>query len=870
MKKSLRLFEGIVFVAMLLILVSGPTTALGQGPLPENLVRLNNVFVANGQSFAYPVLLQNDVPLCRVIVPLVLQPGAYITTDSISFAGGRFDGLGIVSQIINNANHTLYISFDGYPNARLPIGSGTIATFYFTIAQNAPTHDIVVDTSAISPTLGGSFSMMDTLMHELSDRMFFKGTIHVITRRPVIHLDPDSFNFYTSVDVNPPSQTLQITNLGENPLNWRITAKPSWINISAMSGTAPSSLDIMPDVTSLPAGSYFDSIAVTDTTALLKTVWARVHLDIFVAPLPNLAGVVHDTDGAPISGATVEIWDVFPTGSVLYSMPTTSEGRFGFFGVPAGNYFLYAYKDGFYPTKLNVSAPDTNSLVILVPTPPIHPTTEWISLYCNENYFENHLLPKGTVVEALDHVGVVCGQFFVHEVGKYGFMPVYRDDPFTPDFDEGADSNEVLTMRINSFGASAYPTPVWTYNGDIQQVCLNTNIIVTRCIPLHQGWNLVSWNVDTPDDRTEVTTAGITDCIDVILGFEMGAATYDPKMPQFSTLKHLDHLHGYWFRMVCDTQLCVTGNKVEPATPIDLEASWNLVSYLPEDQDSVPHALTTVYDKLIVALGYDQGALTHDPAHANLSTLDVLRPEFGYWLKTTGPATLVYPGPILGSGQYPVVQPATKSYPPMAGVTATPEWIDLYGEGITLDGTLIPAGSTLAVYDANDHLCGEAIVQQDGKLDFTPVYGDDKSTPAVEGPEHGDRVSLTVNGTPVQQTLTFSSLGDRIALGALTSLTEGAQTIPRSYELAQNFPNPFNPGTVIEFSLPAAAKASVEVYNVLGDRVNSLVDRYLPAGKYRVNWDGVDSDGKPVASGVYFYRLNAGDFSDTRKMLLVK
>jgi hypothetical protein len=161
-------------------------------------------------------------------------------------------------------------------------------------------------------------------------------------------------------------------------------------------------------------------------------------------------------------------------------------------------------------------------------------------------------------------------------------------------------------------------------------------------------------------------------------------------------------------------------------------------------------------------------------------------------------------------------------------------------------------------------------VETGGKISFTPVYRDDKGTAKVEGPDFGGGINLTVNGIPVQQSYTFGGLGDRIRLTTLTSLSKHSENLPRQFGLAQNYPNPFNPGTSIEFSLPVASRATVDVYNVIGERVTTLLDRFLPAGRYSINWDGANTDGKPVSSGMYFYRLKAGEFSDTKKMMLVK
>jgi hypothetical protein len=89
-------------------------------------------------------------------------------------------------------------------------------------------------------------------------------------------------------------------------------------------------------------------------------------------------------------------------------------------------------------------------------------------------------------------------------------------------------------------------------------------------------------------------------------------------------------------------------------------------------------------------------------------------------------------------------------------------------------------------------------------------------------------------------------------------------------ELFQNAPNPFNPTTTIRFRLADAARAELTVFDVRGRRIRTLVDEVLSAGEHAQGWDGTNQRGEPVASGVYFYRLTAGDFRETRRMLLLK
>jgi hypothetical protein len=94
--------------------------------------------------------------------------------------------------------------------------------------------------------------------------------------------------------------------------------------------------------------------------------------------------------------------------------------------------------------------------------------------------------------------------------------------------------------------------------------------------------------------------------------------------------------------------------------------------------------------------------------------------------------------------------------------------------------------------------------------------------------------------------------------------------LPIEFALDQNYPNPFNPATTIAFALPIASRVTLDIYNVMGQRVRRLIDANTPAGYHQVLWDGRNGVGESVASGVYFYRISANEFVQCRKMLLLK
>ena len=101
-------------------------------------------------------------------------------------------------------------------------------------------------------------------------------------------------------------------------------------------------------------------------------------------------------------------------------------------------------------------------------------------------------------------------------------------------------------------------------------------------------------------------------------------------------------------------------------------------------------------------------------------------------------------------------------------------------------------------------------------------------------------------------------------LGALSG------KLPSNYSLTGNYPNPFNPTTLIRYELSEESPVRLIIYNVTGQEIKLLIDEEQSAGYKSVTWDGRDNDGRAVATGIYFYRLNVRGFSQTKKMVLLK
>ena len=125
--------------------------------------------------------------------------------------------------------------------------------------------------------------------------------------------------------------------------------------------------------------------------------------------------------------------------------------------------------------------------------------------------------------------------------------------------------------------------------------------------------------------------------------------------------------------------------------------------------------------------------------------------------------------------------------------------------------------------------------------------------------------SLAVCGTDLFAGTAIHEVYRRPLSELITSVEQISYQVPENYNLLQNYPNPFNPSTTIKYDLPRQSRVKLVVYNVLGREVATLVDGAKKAGSYQVRWNA-----KGFASGVYFYRLKAGDYIATKKLLLLK
>jgi hypothetical protein len=203
------------------------------------------------------------------------------------------------------------------------------------------------------------------------------------------------------------------------------------------------------------------------------------------------------------------------------------------------------------------------------------------------------------------------------------------------------------------------------------------------------------------------------------------------------------------------------------------------------------------------------------------------------------------------------------------GVAEPLETIDLIVSLENLGtGTATSVTGTLTTADPD-------VTIDDGSADFGDILagttGDNSASPFV----------VTIAGSPSDELVEFdlhvSSTDSRYdSYDVLTLVLDLSQTgiddgeFAAVFALRQNSPNPFRGATAMSFNLPAPARATMSVYNVAGRKVATVVDRDFGAGRHDVMWDGRDADGRPIPAGIYFYRLDAGENTSTRKMIVLR
>jgi hypothetical protein len=234
-------------------------------------------------------------------------------------------------------------------------------------------------------------------------------------------------------------------------------------------------------------------------------------------------------------------------------------------------------------------------------------------------------------------------------------------------------------------------------------------------------------------------------------------------------------------------------------------------------------------------------------------------------------------------GDYITIPVKAESILPESIVTAAqlslrfdPKLLQVDTSNITFTGTLIPQDWQKLVYPPDDSTLNIALagaadsISGSGTLVYIRFKVLSSALPGDSSVIHFAEILLNEFVPPIVK--------DGVIRITPTSVSENENlNLPRDFNLGQNYPNPFNPTTTIpfrvdgsQFMVQSVVPTSLVIYNILGQKVNTLVNESLKPGTYQATWEGKNDAGEKVPSGVYFYRLANDNTSETRKMVLMR
>ena len=627
-----------------------------------------------------------------------------------------------------------------------------------------------------------------------------------------------------------------------------------------------------------PSGSTFP-LGISDVKAVAVDAAGNKDSCMFLVNVAGsmpgqICGIVHDQAGTSLGFATVQLWDSYPTGSILDSAVTGPDGHFCFDDLPdTGPFDLRIFLTG-YCTRIMSGVGPTGAVeinVVLDKLPAVI-TTPYVAWYWSENATISGIpLMPGDVITAVDPNGIVCGKTVVTHFGEYNIY-VMGDDPTTPGADEGAVRGDQIILFLNCSCAQLVPgTWAPTTSGtqfDANFDCSQNTVDIPLCDP----WTLFSFSVTPANPSPASVLSSVAGEYLIVLTSTCvyGPLTWDANRP-FNDLTAMDPFHGFWLKTKAPGvgPIAISGVPVPVSTPLDLCAGWNLISYLPGVPDTLSHALSSIGGQYTHVFGFEcgKGYVSWDANRpAFLNDLTCMRPLLGYWLKATQATTLAYPA--AGYTCNEAGPSLSKPINLLTHVTQTPWVADFWSVAKTSKSGLM-AGDILTVKSSTGVICGECIVGADGAF-LVHVYGDDLTTAGrIEGAVKGDVLQFEVNGAPAYVS-TGTAVWTERESRQLTLASGKSSPVPSDYALLQNYPNPFNPSTIIRLRLPATTDAKLTIYNALGQMVRVLFNGNLSAGEYSYEWNGQNDNGQSVQSGIYFYLLETPSWSDSKKMTFLK
>ncbi len=422
------------------------------------------------------------------------------------------------------------------------------------------------------------------------------------------------------------------------------------------------------------------------------------------------------------------------------------------------------------------------------------------------------------------------------------------------------------TWTLYTYDLSAYPGSIYVGIQCVSNDALlfmvddvmiqSANVLITQSLPLNAGWNLVSLNVSPAITHIEDLSGEITVNLQQIRGAE---GIYMPGNP-YSSLTQLMDGRAYAVQMNAADTWDVMGLSIPENTPLPLADGWNPTAYLPRSAMDTESALASINPWIVQVKAPDGVYIPGNP----YSTLASMHPGKGYWIKLNGPHHLIYPvtNENTLAAKHHETSAAKHSRTPAA----------LYSSMTVLARCNEAAAGDLLQARVGGELRGqEMLIAPEG---FAAVLMQ------IYTENSGEEISFTLlkpDGRELAISTSISSEPDAI-LGAYPNFialelqsTAADEELAMPTRLLGSYPNPFAHETSIRYHVDKDnTPVQLEVYNLKGQMLRCLTDEAKAKGMYNISWDGTDSHGSKVASGLYFIKMRSGAYHKTLKLVYNK
>ena len=390
---------------------------------------------------------------------------------------------------------------------------------------------------------------------------------------------------------------------------------------------------------------------------------------------------------------------------------------------------------------------------------------------------------------------------------------------------------------------------------------------VTLSIDIAAGWNWFSLNVEG-DMSIGSVMASLNSTDGDFIKSASASSTYYPGFGWYGGLEVLGVTGMYKFNSANADMLVFSGAPVDPlSTPIALASGWNWLGFTPQNDGATADALASITTNEGDFIKNQGASSTYYSGFGWYGGLEVMAPAEGYMLSVSEGSVLTYPN--FGADDALTREKSVKELP-----VAVSHWeIDYHDYEfnghitMSIDSREDADGDYIAVF-SGDECRGLAERMYfpfgDSYMYSLMVYSND-----VEGEELTFKYYDSTSDEIVEfaETISFTTdmiVGDGFNTFNLSRETSGLSEL-MTYSLGDAYPNPFNPVTGFNYSLPEDGMVHVAVYDINGRMVAELVNGYKSAGTYPVSWDA-----KELSSGVYIVNMIAGDYSTVQKVMLIK